>query len=360
MASIHVAVLWTPDASSARHGGAASHSSRREKGEKRRAKWGSGFGGADIYSYIWVSESERGKTGRRRSIMVCKRRAVRNQIHNQPTGTEQSRWAHYTRRRRTYGLPHIRASNQGNTIRKSTVEERKQAAWCWTVRAHAAAPLCRRHIVRVLRLGPRVRTLAPLPLVQPPPRHRRILALARPPRTLAATPSAPRTPRHKSETTHLHVVSALPAGGAPHAILRSRQNKHAIAGLRRTARLVDGSFSTPCPALGPAASNTCPGARAAACCTLGAGYALGSWTTRNGAGCACAWCACACACAWCAWPSSAPYAGLLSGASYSCAGSVLTGPRASRGAGDGVSTSAWPSSDEPLDNSNPAASGGAA
>jgi hypothetical protein len=47
----------------------------------------------------------------------------------------------------------------------------------------------------------------------------------------------------------LHVVSALPTGGAWHAILRSRQNKQAIAGLRR-ARLVVGNFNTPCPALG--------------------------------------------------------------------------------------------------------------
>jgi len=48
----------------------------------------------------------------------------------------------------------------------------------------------------------------------------------------------------------LHVVSALPTGGAPHAILRSRQNRQAIAGLRRALRFVDGNFSTPCPALG--------------------------------------------------------------------------------------------------------------
>jgi hypothetical protein len=45
-------------------------------------------------------------------------------------------------------------------------------------------------------------------------------------------------------------VSALPTGGAPHAILRSRQNRHAIAGLRRALRFVDGNFNTPCPALG--------------------------------------------------------------------------------------------------------------
>ena len=46
------------------------------------------------------------------------------------------------------------------------------------------------------------------------------------------------------------MVSALPTGGAPHAILRSRQNKQAIAGLRRALRLAVGSFNTPCPALG--------------------------------------------------------------------------------------------------------------
>jgi hypothetical protein len=46
------------------------------------------------------------------------------------------------------------------------------------------------------------------------------------------------------------VVSALPTGGAPHAILRSRQNKQAIAGLRRALRFVVGNFNTPCPALG--------------------------------------------------------------------------------------------------------------
>ncbi len=50
--------------------------------------------------------------------------------------------------------------------------------------------------------------------------------------------------------TYLHVESALPTGGAPHAILRSRQNRQAIAGLRRALRFVDGNFSTPCPALG--------------------------------------------------------------------------------------------------------------
>jgi hypothetical protein len=48
----------------------------------------------------------------------------------------------------------------------------------------------------------------------------------------------------------LHVVSALPTGGAPHAILRSRQKRQAIAGLRRALRFVDGNFNTPCPALG--------------------------------------------------------------------------------------------------------------
>lgn len=46
------------------------------------------------------------------------------------------------------------------------------------------------------------------------------------------------------------MVSALPRGGAPHAILRSRQNRQAIAGLRRALRFVDGNLSTPCPALG--------------------------------------------------------------------------------------------------------------
>ena len=48
----------------------------------------------------------------------------------------------------------------------------------------------------------------------------------------------------------MHVVSALPTGGAPHAILRSRQKRQAIAGLRRALRFVDGNFNTPCPALG--------------------------------------------------------------------------------------------------------------
>ena len=48
----------------------------------------------------------------------------------------------------------------------------------------------------------------------------------------------------------MHVGSALPTGGAPHAIFRSRQNKQAIAGLRRALRFVDGNFNTPCPALG--------------------------------------------------------------------------------------------------------------
>jgi hypothetical protein len=48
----------------------------------------------------------------------------------------------------------------------------------------------------------------------------------------------------------LHVESALPTGGAPQAIFRSRQNKQAIAGLRRALRFVDGNFNTPCPALG--------------------------------------------------------------------------------------------------------------
>ena len=46
------------------------------------------------------------------------------------------------------------------------------------------------------------------------------------------------------------MVSALPTGGAPHAILRSRQNRQAIAGFRRALRFVDGNFNTPCPAFG--------------------------------------------------------------------------------------------------------------
>lgn len=46
------------------------------------------------------------------------------------------------------------------------------------------------------------------------------------------------------------MVSALPTGGAPHAILRSRQKRQAIAGLRRALRFVDGNFNTPCPAFG--------------------------------------------------------------------------------------------------------------
>jgi hypothetical protein len=56
--------------------------------------------------------------------------------------------------------------------------------------------------------------------------------------------------RFEGATTHLHVGSALPTGGAPQAIFRSRQNKQAIAGLRRALRFVDGNFNTPCPALG--------------------------------------------------------------------------------------------------------------
>jgi hypothetical protein len=48
----------------------------------------------------------------------------------------------------------------------------------------------------------------------------------------------------------LHVVSVLPTGGAPHTILRLRQKKQAIAGLRRALCFVDGNFNTPCPALG--------------------------------------------------------------------------------------------------------------
>ena len=50
--------------------------------------------------------------------------------------------------------------------------------------------------------------------------------------------------------THLQVGSALPTGGAPHVIFRSRQNKQAIAGLSRALRFVDGNFNTPCPAFG--------------------------------------------------------------------------------------------------------------
>jgi len=46
------------------------------------------------------------------------------------------------------------------------------------------------------------------------------------------------------------VVSALPTGGAPHAILRSRQKRQAIAGLRRALRFADDNFNTACPALG--------------------------------------------------------------------------------------------------------------
>jgi hypothetical protein len=49
---------------------------------------------------------------------------------------------------------------------------------------------------------------------------------------------------------HLHVVSALPTRGAPHAILCLWQNRHAGAGLRRARRFVDGNLNTPCPALG--------------------------------------------------------------------------------------------------------------
>jgi hypothetical protein len=45
-------------------------------------------------------------------------------------------------------------------------------------------------------------------------------------------------------------MSALPIGGAPHAILRSRQNRHATARLRRALHFVDGNLNTPCPALG--------------------------------------------------------------------------------------------------------------
>jgi hypothetical protein len=46
------------------------------------------------------------------------------------------------------------------------------------------------------------------------------------------------------------VWPALPIGGTPHAILRSQQDRQVIAGLRCTLRFVDGSFNTPCPALG--------------------------------------------------------------------------------------------------------------
>lgn len=90
-------------------------------------------------------------------------------------------------------------------------------------------------------------------LVKATPRHCGVFTLARPPCTLTKSGvSYPISPiRIKgAETTHLHVVSALPTGGAPHAILRSRQNRHAMAGLRRALRFVDGSFNTPCPALG--------------------------------------------------------------------------------------------------------------
>ena len=51
-------------------------------------------------------------------------------------------------------------------------------------------------------------------------------------------------------TTYLHVVSALPTGGAPHAILCSRQNRQAIAGLRCVLCFVVGNFNTLCPTLG--------------------------------------------------------------------------------------------------------------
>jgi hypothetical protein len=58
-----------------------------------------------------------------------------------------------------------------------------------------------------------------------------------------------RRSENNTTTTYLQVGSALPTGGAPHAIFRSRQNKQAIAGLRRALRFVDGNFNTPCPAL---------------------------------------------------------------------------------------------------------------
>ena len=51
--------------------------------------------------------------------------------------------------------------------------------------------------------------------------------------------------------------SALPTDGAPHAILRSRQNKQAIAGLRPALRFVDGNFNTPCPAFGFGVNDAC-------------------------------------------------------------------------------------------------------
>ena len=49
--------------------------------------------------------------------------------------------------------------------------------------------------------------------------------------------------------TYLHVVLAFPAARVPHAILHSRQNKHAMAGLRSTLHLEDGIFKIPCPTL---------------------------------------------------------------------------------------------------------------
>ena len=69
-------------------------------------------------------------------------------------------------------------------------------------------------------------------------------------------------PIHRSEArkTHLQVGSALPTGGAPHAIFRSRQNKQASTGLRRAHRFVDGNFNTPCPAFGFGANNAGAGA----------------------------------------------------------------------------------------------------
>jgi len=85
------------------------------------------------------------------------------------------------------------------------------------------------------------------------PRHGWVFTLARPPGALAKNTQYQLINSSigiKGGTTYLHVVSALPTGGAPHAILRSRQNKQAIAGLRRALRFVDGNFNTPCPALG--------------------------------------------------------------------------------------------------------------
>lgn len=48
----------------------------------------------------------------------------------------------------------------------------------------------------------------------------------------------------------MHVVSALPTGGPPHATLPLRQKRQAIPVLRRALRFVDGNFNAPCPAFG--------------------------------------------------------------------------------------------------------------